>query len=240
MLFAYRNISDPLSLWDISFWIITILLSLLIALYSLFKLFKKQKDITNLQKWNVITWSISYLFLTAANILNLTWRYIISNPTLAKGADNVSVLFVNLAILTKILHTEYSINQYKFYRGYYFSIALIGLILFTLFVTPDMVRTFGIFQIIFVILLLIGISVFPGIFLYLAIKLGGKKRRRAAMILIAAICFTIGFLLQPHNLTDFVSELPNFTLIYNTFLILCPLLICAALLIIFKSYEAIL
>ncbi|MFO8019209.1 MAG: hypothetical protein R6U96_11275 [Promethearchaeia archaeon] len=240
MQLVYRHFSDPFSTLDISLWVITIILSLVIALYSFYKILTEPKKITNLQKWNVITWSISYLFLTAANILNLIWRYVISNPELAEGLDNISVFFVNLAILMKILHTEYSINKYEFYKGYYFSIALIVLILFTLFVTPEMVRILGIFQIIYIILLVIGISVFPGIFLYLAFKLGGKERRRAGMILIAAIFFTVGFLLQPHNLIDFAVELANFALIYNIFLILCPILISVALLIIFKSYYAVL
>lgn len=236
MLFAYRRLSDPFAYLDISLWLTTISLSLIIALYSLYKILKEPKDITKLQRWNVISWSICYLFLTIANILNLIWRYGASSPILAQNIDNISVLLVNLAILTKILHTEYSINQYKFYKGYYFSIALIFLILFTFFVTPEMVREFGIFQIIYIGLLLFGISVFPSIFLYLALKLDGNERRKAIIILIASIFFTIGFLLQPHNIADFTSHLPNFTLIYNILLILCPILISMALLLIYKSY----
>lgn len=235
---TYRNVSDALSILDVFLWTICVGLFFVFSLYTCFRLIHSPNyEASALQKKNSLSWAIAFLLLGISNILNLLWRYVISELEFRQMVDNLSVLLVNVALFIKIFQTEYTINKYKFYRGYYFSVATIGLLIFTTLVTPEVLRVNEIYQIVYLILLMIGCSIFPLIFLYLAIKLKGKARIMAFRVLTGAILIAIGLLIQPHNMERFLTGIPNQSLLLDMFLILCPCMIILATIMIFRSYH---
>lgn len=190
-----------------------------------------------LQRMNAITWALTFMLYSVSITLCLIWKYAIEvNSVFFFVVDVLVVFFVTFAVLIKIIHTEISINQYKFYKGYYCTIVMIIFIVFTLFLTPRTIREPGPFIAIYLVLLSIGVVIFPGIYLYLAFKMTGKERKKALKIVVASILIFIGLVVQPQNIIAF-SDVPNFKIISNIFLILAPISIVVALLIIFSSYR---
>ena len=240
MLVAYRSLNDSLAWLDISLWCICIFISLLFMFLTMFKITIDNGGATELQRRNAFTWAVAFMLLGIANILNLIWRYTIEDAFFVTIIDGMSVLCVNLAFFLKIVHTEYTINRYEFYKGYFFSIAALALIIFTSIVTPEAIRAIGIYQSIYIILLAFGGSIFPMIFLYLAIKLQGKERQMAVIMLIGALLFMVGFLGEPHNIKPIMIyyNFPNVDLWVSIFLILSPILVLIAMIIIFSSYYS--
>jgi len=236
MFETYRSLSDPFAALDITLWIICISVSLIVAIYTIYKLKYDPKEINDLQYKNATTWALTFLFLALANTLNLIWRYNLSDDDFGLTIDNLSVFLVNLALFIKIFQTEYTINKYEFYKGYYFTFATIGLMIFTVIMTPQALRQVSPFQSIYLILLIAGGSIFPLIFLSLAIKLKGKERQMALRMLNGGMFLAVGLLFQPHNIDVFIIEYEYYELIYNLFLILCPIFLSLAIIIILSSY----
>ncbi|MHA1756089.1 MAG: hypothetical protein ACTSVV_04910 [Promethearchaeota archaeon] len=238
MIFTYRTFDDPLSFIDIGLWCFAIFTLFFIHTYTMYRITLYKGDATELQRRNAFTWAIAFMLLGLANLINLIWRYTIESHFHRVVLDNFATLFVNLAVFIKILHTEYTINRYEFYKGYYFSIATSCQSIFTFIVTPEAIREVFMLQTIYLILLTAGTLIFPGIFLYLAIRLKGEERRKAIIILIGVLFFSIGLLFQPHNIEPFLKEynIMFADSIYNLFLILCPIFTFLATIVIFSSY----
>ncbi len=239
MIIQYMSLSHPLAAYDIIAWAISALLFLFFAINTLYKLKAKPKeDISHIQKLNAITWAASFLLLFISNTLMLSWKYLIADDFTAAVIDNTIVSLVNIAIMIKIIHIEYSINKYEFYKGYYFTVAIIALSTFTLLFTPSALREISIFQAIYLILFLGSISIFPLMFLYLAIKLKGRERLMAFRIVLGAALLGVGYVLQPQNIEHYYDLLANFELLYYFFLIFSPIFVIIGTCIIFSSYRS--
>lgn len=238
MIFEYyREVIDPLSLADIILWTMNICLLVGFSFYTAYKIRGRRKEMPQLQYLNAITWIVAFILYATSIILCLIWKYCIRVSTLEFFlVDIFIVLFVSLAVLIKIIHTEISINQLAFYKGYYCTVIMVIFIGFTVLFTPQTIRNQGIFIIIYVILLFIGVSIFPAIYLYMAIKVEGSNRLRALQVFVAALLILIGLIIQPQNIGAF-SGIVYFELLSNIALILAPILISIALLIIFISYQ---
>ncbi|MHA1292758.1 MAG: hypothetical protein ACTSQJ_08845 [Promethearchaeota archaeon] len=237
MFETYRSLSDPFAGIDITLWLINVIILFSIAFFTLYRIYVKKPEMRELQRSNAITWAISFILFGIANFLNIIWRYTIENEKLATDFDNLSVLLINIAVFIKVLHTEYMINKYRFYKGYYFSFIALGLTIFTTIVTPELVREVSVYQVIYLILLILGISIFPLMFLYLTIKLNGRERLIVLKIFFALLLLFIGLLLEPQNLEGYKNKVEMFDFFYNTFLILSPILVSIAILILFDSYR---
>ncbi len=240
MIFTIRDINDPLSPFDISLWIFSIALAYGFAIFTVLKHIKNEKELRKLQKVNVFTWAITFALWGTSNILNIIWRYAVNDVALSSAVDNVSVLFVNIGVLFKIFSTEYSINRYGFYKSYYCTPALIGLAAFTFLVSPEILRTIGPLQVIYLVLLVVGVSIVPLLFLYIAIKLKADERKMSLRILIGYAFLFVGLLFQPHNTINYTIALSMPEVLANAFLIICPILISLGIIIMFKSYSNIL
>jgi len=193
---------------------------------------------SELQKRNCFTWAMAFVFLSLSHVLNILWRYAISDEFWVIAVEDLAVLFVNMALLLKVVHTEYHINSYKLYKGYYFSFVALGLTLFTSILTPNFIKQNELYATIYLILLTIGGSIFPIIFLYLAIKLEGKERRTAIIILVGAFLLLLGLLFQPHNVSPYLS-LMGITLdqwVFDTLLISSPITMILGTFIIYRTY----
>ncbi len=238
LLETYRNLFEPISYLDLALWILTIFISFLILIYTLYKLVIDSKEIRNLQKLNVITWIIFFFLIGLSGIINLIWRYLISDEFFADFLDNITYILCEIAFLFKIVFTEYSVNQYKFYKGYYFSVIFFFLIAFTSII-PEPVGEIEIIDIIYIVLFSLGVVLFPTIFLYIAFKVKGDERIMALKITFGYILLIIGILFQPQNLEILKPFTTNYEEITNTFLILCPILLLFGIIIMFSSYRKI-
>ena len=237
LLETYRTLFGPISYFDIALWITVIFTSFFIIFYTLHKFDLKSKQMSKLQKLNILTWIIFFFLIGITGVLNLIWRYLITEDTLRDFLDDLTYFLCELAFLSKILFTEYSINQYKFYKGYYFSIFFFLLIPLTTIILPEPVGEIGIIDILYIVLFSTGVMLFPVIFLYIAFKLEGEERRMALKITIGYIFLIIGILFQPQNLTILKPFISNFELFSDVFLILCPFLLLCGILIMFSSYH---
>jgi hypothetical protein len=238
MIAQYRSLSHPLAAYDIITWAISTLLLLFFAIITIYRIKFKPKEISPLQKSNANTWAASFLLLVVSNILMLSWKYLIDDVFTAAVIDNIIVSLVNIAIIIKIIHIEYSINRYEFYKGYYFTVAIIALFTFTMLLTPSAIRELGIFQVIYLILFLGSVSIFPLIFFYLAIRLKGSERLMALRIVLGAALLGVGYVLQPQNIENYYSLLANFEVLYNFFLIFSPIFVILGTCIIFSSFSS--
>ncbi len=238
MITQYSSLDNPFAPYDITLWVISTMLLFVFAIFTLYKIKFKQKEISSLQRTNAITWAIAFILLVVSNVLMLIWKYAIGDFFIAGIVDTTVVSLVNTAIVIKIIHIEYSINKYEFYKGYYFTVIVICLFAFTMIFTPSILREIGIFQIIYLILFLGGISIFPLMFLYLAIRLKGKESLMALRIVLGAACIGVGFVLQPQNIKSYHNIISNFELIMIIFTILCPILVILGTLLIFSTYKA--
>ncbi len=241
---TYRDLSDPLSSWDISLWSLALALLFFLALFTFYRIRSKteqeNKDIPKLQRSNAITWAYAFIFYGMSILLCLIWKYMLQTDTIAfLIVDSLVVLFVTFAVFIKIVQTEISVNQYGFYKKRPFTIFTFAFLVFTAIFTPSVIRASNILTIVYIVLMVIAVAVFPGIFLYIAIKLEGKNRQKALKIVVAAIILLVGLIFQPQNIQMF-SYLENFNTISNTFLILCPIFVSIAIIIMFDNYRAIL
>jgi hypothetical protein len=237
MIGQYMSLDHPFASYDIIMWVISTLLLLFFSLITFYQIKFKPKDISQLQKSNANTWAASFLLLVVSNTLMLLWKYVIDDSFTAAVIDNIIVALVNIAILIKIIHIEYSINRYEFYKGYYFTIAIIALFTFTMLFTPSALREIGIFQVIYLILFLGSISIFPLMFIYLAIRLKGRERFMALRIVIGAALLGVGYVLQPQNIEHYYDLLANFEVLYNFFLIFSSIFVILGTCIIFSSFS---
>ena len=238
MIFVIRTFDNLLSFLDIFLFMILVFLSLLFMFLTMYKITLDTGAASDLQKRNGFTWAVAFAFLSISNILNVLWRYAISEEFFIIAVEDIAVLFVNMALLLKIVHTEYSINKYEFYKGYYFSFAALCLTIFTTVFTPEIIRNNELFAGIYLILLSVGASIFPIIFLYLAYKLEGSERVMAIKILIGAFLLLLGLLFQPHNVAPYASIM-GISLdpwVYDVLLISSPITMGIAMYIIYRSY----
>ncbi len=244
LLETYRDLNDPLSVWDILLWSVTIALLFLLAIFTIYRMRLKSgqenKEITKSQRMNAITWAYAFIFYGISILLCLAWKYALQMDSIAYlVVDTLVVFFVTFAVLIKIAQTEISINEYGFYKKRPFTIFTIVFLVFTIILTPNVIRTSNFLAGIYLVLMGIAVAVFPGIFLYIAIKLEGKNRQKALKIVMAAIILLVGLIFQPQNIQMF-SYLEKFDAISNVFLIICPILVFIAIIIMFENYRAIL
>ena len=234
---TYRIFNNPISYIEVILWIITMTTSFLIASYTLYKIISGTEGIRKLQKLNLITWTIFFFLFVVAIFIQLYWKYFISDDELADFLDTVSYILFEIAFFIKILFIEYSINSYKYYKGYYFSVIFIILIILTTFIFPEPVGELELIDIIYIALFILGTLIFPLIFIYIAIKLKGKERKMALKICFGYVLLIIGILFQPQNLEINKTIIPNFDLVANILFIICPILLFFGILIMYQSYS---
>lgn len=236
MIIQYTKLDTALGNIDLTLWLSCVIITFLIALLTLIRYTSIRSVMEKFQKENILTWTIFLLSIAIANTLNIIWRFVIVDTEIAASVDFISRILVHLAILTKIINIERGINHSDFYRGYYFTILYIISIIYGIIISP-FITDVGIAQIIYLVISLIGFIVFPGIFLYIALKSSGTARRNALYVVIGAILLGAGLLFQPRNIAEYFVADPNFELIIISFTILSPLAITLGILLIYLSYK---
>ncbi len=169
--------------------------------------FRKGRGESNeVEKSNKTTWALFLLLIAIDGGIMLAWKLPVSGDALflnlMERAFN-SVFF--LAAFIKVVNIEKSINNLKFYKGYWFSIVSAVNVCLNLFIDPDFLKTISPFQVVFIIIIFFGFAIFPIIYLYVAMKSSGDIKAGSLKVSAGAVLLGLGFLFRPENLDAYVS-----------------------------------
>ncbi|MGV9174074.1 MAG: hypothetical protein ACOC44_09580 [Promethearchaeia archaeon] len=197
------------------------------------------EKISQMQRLNTLTWGIAFVLLGFVNICNILWQYVLILPMYKLLFDQLAALFFHLAIFIKIVNTELIINKHDyFYRGYYFSIIILGLLFFTLIVTPPVIRSNLLLNIIYLLWGNIGVSIYVYTFIFLYVRSKKKtEQKKALKILVCPVLFVVGMVFQPQNLILYIAEVPLFTILISLIIIIPQLLISLGVILMYTTYN---
>ncbi|MHA1292896.1 MAG: hypothetical protein ACTSQJ_09540 [Promethearchaeota archaeon] len=242
-----NDIQIPEYIYTINFilGIINLTISILIFLYLLNRVYsEKEADEIKIEKRhriNLITWALFFLLIIIANIILTIYAIqTINNPSITERdplVEKIGIVLIYSAFFIKIIYIEYVINDLKFYKGYYFSIAFLGVIIFIIFMDLEAIKQISTIHYIFLVMLFFSYSIIPVLYLYLSIKTVGDSRKNAFKVCVGTTMFGLGAMAGPLNLKGYygISEFINF-LITST-LITGPITVIIATLIIFDSFR---
>jgi hypothetical protein len=237
MILQYKTLDSSLNIIDLSLWIVSVVITFFLSIYTIGKFISKKDEMEKYQKENIFTWIIFLVFLSAGNTCNILWRFVIPEKVIYELVDSISIILVSSGTLIKILNIERAMKRSQIFSGHYFSITMLISIIYVAIIYPFIREEVGIIQISYVILAAVGYIVFPGIFAYLALKSTGNARRKALIVVIGALIIGGGLLFQPQNVETFFSSDPNYDIIITEYTILCPIMITIGAFLIFISYR---
>lgn len=215
-------------------WIVCALISFGIGFFTLLKFFKRRKDpnLSFLQKTNISSWAMSYILIGLVIVLFVFWYYIITEESLRNTLDKIEVSLFHMAIFLKVFDTELTINKHKVYRGYYFSLISVILIVFAIIVPPYIIRQIFLYQIIYVFLFLSSISIYFLTFSYIAYKTSGEERKMAIRLIIFPFLVVVSIIFMPYNVEVYYQPLLYYDLLY----LLPQILMASALILMYSTY----
>ncbi len=225
---------------SIIYWMIAILVCFLIGIFSLYKVYlRPNNEKTKIQKSNIATWAICFILIGVSIIFSLSWQYFIDD-SLVLVFDMISMQIFHVAVLLKIIQTEYSINKHEFYKGYYFSFVIVAEIIYTQILTPPVIRSNIIYSIIYTVLGVGGVSIYPAVFIYIAYHLDGEERQKALRIILCPVLFVASFVFQPQNLNLQYSAALSYIVLIYILLLVPPLMLIIGIILMFTTYREIL
>ena len=190
---------------------------------------------------NLITWALFFLLMGIGHILKIINSINSINGTtpisIEKFLDKVGLICIFSGFLTKIIYLEHEIITMELYKKYIFSIILSFVLLFIIIIDYDVITEAGIIQVIFLALVVIGYSVLPSLYLYLAIKTEGKSRIKALEVSIGALFFGLFSLLQVDNAVGYYGGSQILDIAIELMYITGPAGVILACLLIFDSFR---
>jgi len=225
---------------------INLALDIIIVFYVINQLYIKkesrEKKLEKKQYINLTTWGLFFLLITIANIILLIRALNELNNPLPSETYNViektAILLIYSAFFTKILYLEYTLNDLKLYKGYYFSIAFSIVMIFIFLLDLESIKEPGVLQYIFLALLVFGYSIIPILYLYLAIKTVGQSRKDSFKVCVGSIMFALGSMAGPANLYGYYGFYDIIDLLIRYSMITGPLCVILATIIIFDSFRS--
>ncbi len=169
--------------------------------------FRKGKGESNeVEKSNKKTWALFFLLVTIDGVVMLAWKLPVSGDTLVLNLiERVFNAVFFLAAFLKVVNIEKSINNLKFYKGYWFSFVSLVNVCLNIFIDPFFLKTISPFQVVFIIIIFFGFAIFPIIYLYVAMKSSGDIKAGSLKISAGAVFLGLGFLFRSENLEAYVS-----------------------------------
>jgi hypothetical protein len=225
------------------------LISLSIQLYIIFYIIHRlyiKKEIEKIKEErryviNLITWAIFFMLFAAVNIFHLIRANLIQmgvmTPSIFPIFEKIEASLLYTAFFVKIIYIEYVINNLKFYRGYYSSIMFAVVYIFILFIDLEQIKTPGPLQIVFLILLIIGYSIIPVLYLLLAIKTVRESRKNALKVSIGMTLFGVGSLMGPSNLRGLYGLSDFMDWFIDASVVSGPITVLVGLLLIYSSIH---
>lgn len=220
---------------SIILWIFSFIIAIILGIYTLIRISKKSvnKDISSLQTKNIFTWGIFYILIASALLLFVIWYYFITELFVSLILDYLLVSFFHLAILVKSLNTEYIINKHKIYRGYYMTSIFIFLTVFTLIISPPIVRANLFYFVLYHLILIVGMSFFIIYFVVIALKADKKHRNIALRFMMFPLMVIIGIFLLPYNVENYYQPSPIYGLLY----VMPQILLIIGLILVYGTYH---
>ena len=228
------------------FYIVNIILLISIICYILYRLYiKKEMEQYKMQKSNtinLITWVIFFSIICISNILKcVSLSLTINGDTSAEPIINtlfrIRIIIIYIAFLAKIIHLEGVLKSLGKYKGKFFSIIISIIIVILIFIDPNMLTEIGPLQIVFLILILVGSSLLPILYFYLAIKMVGSSRNTALKITIGSVFLGLGFLFRPENLEGYIGIIVSLDQLIGYTYITAPISMIIATILFFDSIR---
>lgn len=231
--------NNIITIIGIVLWEICVLISLYLGFYTIIKVRKHRdkEEVSDLQQKNILSWGIAYILIGITVFLFTLWYFFLESSIIYAFIDSMSVLIFHIAVLIKIFDTEYTLNKHELYRGYYFSIIIVILTIFTLIITPIGIRSNFLYQIGYLSLFISGVSIYIVSFLYAAIKTNGKERSMAIRLLIFPFLVIFSIILMPYNLEVYAGDLSNTPLLYNALCLTPQIIMAIGIILMFSSYK---
>ncbi len=234
-LFLFNTITGLIGL-TIHFYIIFYIINRLYIKKEIDKIKEERRYVVNL-----ITWAFFFMLLAAVNIIHLTRAILIQMEVMTHSNfvifEKIEASLLYLAFFIKIIYIEYVINNLKFYRGYYFSIMFAVVYFFILFIDFEQIKTPGPLQILFIILLIIGYSIIPILYLFLAIKTVRESRKNATKVSFGMTFFGVGSMMGPSNLRGLYGISVFFDWFIDSTVVSGPIIVLIGLLLIYSSIH---
>jgi len=213
--------------------------TLIFLTFMLFKLRSKKKaEKTQKEKFyylNELTWFYFLLFSCFASTLFIWYRFLINNLTLAYFVEKIYITLFYIALIVKVISLELIVNQLKIYKGYFFTLICAATIVMFLVIDTAELKKIGILLVIFAILLILGFSLLPILYFYLAMKTIGESRVKSIEISAGLVFYGLGLLFRPEMIGSFIG----YSTLLNEFIdytyITSPVAILIGLLLIFTS-----
>ncbi len=240
------------SQFDINIFYVNIVLDIILEgfflgiFFSLFYRLYIKKEIKKIEQergtiLNLITWMLLFLLIGIAHIGKIMISFASINEPGAQSLENTlgksGIVLIFIAFLIKIVYVERVINKQEFYKGYYFSIVFIFVILCISFIDLETLFAVGILQYIFLILMAGGYSILPFLYLYLAIKTVGTTRKNALKVSVGITLFGIFSLFQADSLEGYFGLFPIFDTIIQLTYITGPIGVVLSVILIFDSFR---
>ncbi len=233
-----ETLDSPLLWTNFIFWICNTALIVWIGLRS-FELVKEAgEDIDDSQKRSLQTWGYFFLILAISNVLILTWRFIVTDVYFINSLESTANALFYIACFIKVLTIERSLIESKWYQRFYFSFIICITIFINLIVPPSFLKIISPFQILFIVIITVGYSVFPISYFYVSRKSSGKVARSALKVSAGAIFLALGYLMGPSNLEAYRLT-PFLNMVIDIFYISAPIAIVIGTLLIYDSFRKI-
>jgi len=216
-----------------------------IACYILYRLYiKKEIKSRETERGNInnlITWALFFLLMGIGHLLKIIVSLHSINGTILESLESllekIDLIIIFSAFLIKIIYLEHVIVKMNLTKRYFFSIFFIIVIILMIFIDYDAITETGLIQVVFLSLFVIGYSILPFLYLYLAIKTSGINRINAFKVSIGTLLFGLFSLLQVDNLIGYYGESNFLNIWIETLYITGPLGVIIGSLLIFDSFR---
>ncbi len=230
------TLDNPLMWANFLLWSICTLLILICGGISL-KLANQIKAEENFpQKKNLSTWGYFFTLLAISNILILVWRFVPLSNQAVDFIERIANSLFYVAVFVRVLDIEKRVLNRK---RYYFSSFVAVSIGINLFVPPWFLKSISPWQVIFLILVTIGYSVFPVIYFYVSRKAVGEVRSNALKASAGAVFLALGYLFRPENVVAYQGISQFGDAFITSLYISAPIYIILGIVLIYLSFRKI-
>ena len=182
---------------------------------------------------NLAIWGYFFLILAFANILILLWRFAFTENIVVDIMERASNALFYFAVFIRVLDIEKRVFEKK---RYYFSIILVAVVLINILVPPDFLKTISVWQVVFLVIVTVGYSVFPIIYFQLYRKSSGDIRSNALKVTVGACVLALGYLFRPENLVAYRTT-PLLNIVVDIFYITAPIAIIIGAFLMYDSFR---
>ncbi|MHA1788919.1 MAG: hypothetical protein ACTSXT_06785 [Candidatus Helarchaeota archaeon] len=223
---------------NVYLFISVIIIESILLMIVLYNYNKKKTKYDGTTRRNIIIWGYFFLIIIITSIIILIWKinYNYWDYEIKDIVERISNILIFLACLIKVYDVEKVLNESKNYKGYYFSILMLIVMIIMVFISPSLLKTISIIQIILIIFIFAGFSIFPIIYLYLAVKSGGEVRYNSLKVSAGAVFIGLGFLFRYENLIGYLNINPILDQLIDFLNITSPISIIIGIILIFWSF----